>query len=122
MEITGRIKQFLPEVTGEGRNGTWKKQEFILETQDQFPKSVCIAVWGDKIKLSDFNMGETITVSINIESREYNSRWYTDVKAWKIVKEGATTSAPPPPAAGGYPADLPPPAESEDEILNDLPF
>jgi hypothetical protein len=121
MEITGKIKQFLPEVTGEGRNGTWKKQEFILETQDQYPKTVCIAVWGDKINLSEFKEGEVITAGINIESREYNSRWYTDVKAWKIAKEGSSPAAPPP-AEGGYPADLPPPAESEDEMLNDLPF
>lgn len=123
MEITGKIKQILPEVTGEGRNGTWKKQEFILETQDQYPKSVCIAVWGDKINLSNFNTDELITVSINIESREYNSRWYTDVKAWKIVKDDATSQAPSKaPDSSAYPADLPPPPESEEDAMNDLPF
>ncbi len=124
MEITGRIKQLLPEVTGEGKNGTWKKQEFILETQDQYPKSVCIAVWGDKINMSNFSIDELITVSINIESREYNSRWYTDVKAWKIAKDNAASAQAPPatPANNAYPSDLPPPAQKEEETMNDLPF
>ena len=81
MEITGKIIQILPEETGEGRNGTWKKQSFILETQDQYPKKVCITVWGDKVGLQNYSENEEVTASINIESREYNSRWYTDVKS-----------------------------------------
>ncbi|MCD4696408.1 MAG: DUF3127 domain-containing protein, partial [Bacteroidales bacterium] len=86
MEITGKIINILPEETGEGRNGPWKKQNFILETQDQYPKKVCITVWGDKIDLKSFSENEAVTASINIESREYNNRWYTDVKAWRLAK------------------------------------
>lgn len=86
MEIEGRIVKILEPVTGEGRNGPWKKQEFILETQDQYPKKVCIAVWGDKMDLSTYKENELVKVYINIESREFNERWYTDVKAWKAEK------------------------------------
>ncbi|MBN1340839.1 MAG: DUF3127 domain-containing protein [Bacteroidales bacterium] len=86
MEITGRIIQFLPEVKGEGKNGPWKKQEFIIETQEQYPKKVCISSWNDKAGLSNFSENDMVTVGINIESREYNGRWFTDVRAWRMAK------------------------------------
>ena len=84
MEITGKIIQQLPVQTGQGKNGTWKKQEFILETGDTYPKKVCIAVWGDKIDLNNFKTGTVVDVSFDVESREFNGKWYTDVKAWKV--------------------------------------
>lgn len=97
MDISGKILQFLPVQTGQGKNGTWKKQEFILETGDTYPKKVCIAVWGDKIDIGSFKPGETIDVSFDVESREFNGRWYTDVKAWKVTsgkqKEGGKATA-----------------------------
>ena len=97
MELSGKLIQFLAVQTGQGKNGTWKKQEFVIETGDTYPKKVCIAVWGDKIDMNKFKIGETLTVSFDVESREYNSRWYTDVKAWKVV---AGQQSQQPPAAG----------------------
>jgi len=120
MEIIGKIVQILPEETGEGRNGPWKKQSFILETQDQYPKKVCITVWGDKVNLQNFGENEVVTASINIESREYNSRWYTDVKAWRITKGEATETAPP--DYGKVPQDTQAPPEPEEGPMDDLPF
>jgi uncharacterized protein DUF3127 len=87
MEISGKLIQFLPLQTGQGKNGTWKKQEFILELGGQYPKKVCIAAWGDKLDMNSFKIGDNIEVSFDIESREYNGRWYTDVKAWKVVSK-----------------------------------
>lgn len=85
LEIAGKLAQILDPVTGEGRNGAWSKQEFVVETFDTYPKSVHCSVWGEKInQLSRFQPGESIRVSINLESREYNGRWYTEVRAWKI--------------------------------------
>ena len=83
--------------SGQGKNGTWKKQEFILETQGQYPKKVCLSLWGEKVDETRLSVGEKITASINIESREYNGRWYTDVRAWKIAKGngGGQNEAPP---------------------------
>lgn len=89
MDISGKIIQFLAVQSGQGKNGTWKKQEFILETGDQYPKKVCIAVWGDKIDMGSFKTGDLVDVSFDVESREYNGRWYTDVKAWKMGKKGS---------------------------------
>lgn len=89
MEISGTINKILPLQSGQGKNGEWKKQEFILETASQYPKKVCITVWGDKIDQFNLHEGEQVTASIEIESREYNSRWYTDVKAWKVQKQNS---------------------------------
>ena len=89
MDISGKIIQFLAVQSGQGKNGTWKKQEFILETGDNYPKKICIAVWGDKIDMGSFKAGDLVDVSFDVESREYNGRWYTDVKAWKLVSKGS---------------------------------
>lgn len=120
MEISGKITQFMPEVTGEGKNGPWKKQDFILETQEQYPKKVCITVWGDKVNLKDFTEGEEITASINVESREYNGRWYTDVKAWRMSKSGAGEDSQP--DFGTVPPEAEPPLATDDGPMDDLPF
>lgn len=88
MELEGKILQINPLQTGEGKNGTWKKQEFIVETKSQYPKKVCITAWGDKIDQFSLKENEEVKVSIELESREYNSRWYTDVRAWKVERMG----------------------------------
>ncbi|UZD21768.1 DUF3127 domain-containing protein [Algoriphagus halophytocola] len=95
MELSGKIIQKLPEVGGKSKSGNeWRKQEFILETPGQYPKKVCVALWGDKIDQFAINNGEDVTLSVDVESREFNGRWYTDVKAYKVVKNGSE-SAPP---------------------------
>jgi hypothetical protein len=84
MEISGKIVQLLALQSGTGKNGVWKKQEFILETSGEYPKKVCFSLWGDKIDQSPLNQGTAVKVSFDIESREYNGKWYTDAKAWKV--------------------------------------
>ena len=87
LDITGKLVTKLPQQSGQGKNGAWIKQDFIVETQEQFPKKVCISLWGEKAKeLDSIAIGETMKIGINIESREFNGKWYTDVKAWKIKK------------------------------------
>lgn len=104
IKLDGVVRELLPIQQGEGRNGPWKKQQFILEVGDgQYPKHICIMVWGDKIEQFRISEGETITAFVNIESREYNGRWYTDVKAWRVEKQSAEGAAPPP--AENYPPD-----------------
>jgi hypothetical protein len=84
MDLTARLIAVLPEQTGQGKNGVWKKQDIIVETEAQYPKKVCISVWGDKIDKSLFQKGTKLAISFDVESREFNGKWYTDVKAWKI--------------------------------------
>ncbi len=84
MEIIGTLIQVLTPQTGTGKNGQWKKQDFIIETTDMYPKKVCLAAWGDKIDISKFSLGQTVKASFDVESREYNGKWYTDVKAFNL--------------------------------------
>ncbi len=95
MELKGKIIQLLPPQTGMGKKGQWKKQEFIVETQSQYPKKVCLSVWGDKIDQFSLAVGDTVNVSVELESREYNSRWYTEARAWKVEKSASGSMAPP---------------------------
>ena len=96
MEISGKIIEILDIKSGQSANGEWRKQEYVLETEAQYPKKVCFMAWGDKIDQFNIQKGETVEVSIDLESREYNGRWYTDVKAWKVSRDDATAGSPPP--------------------------
>jgi hypothetical protein len=93
MEISGKIIELLPVKSGQSSNGEWRKQEYILETETQYPKKVCFMAWGDKIDQFNIKQGESLTVSIDLESREYNGRWYTDVKAWKVTHGSADVNS-----------------------------
>ncbi len=94
MEISGTIIKMLPLQSGNGKNGEWKKQDFVIETASQYPKKICVTMWGDKIDQFALSEGQQITASIEIESREFNGRWYTDVKAWRVQKQEGQSSAP----------------------------
>jgi hypothetical protein len=115
MEITGKIVQVQEEQSGNGRNGVWRKKEYILETAGQYPKKVCISVRGDKIDQFNINTGDQVTAGIEIESREFNGRWYTDVRVWKVNKEGNGAASPP--AADNQPDVTTFSDESGDDIL-----
>lgn len=93
-ELTVKIIKKLAVETGTSAKGDWSKQDFIVETQEQFPKKVCLNVWGkDKVEeLKKFKEGATIKASINIESREFNNRWYTEIRAWKIEQLESTAT------------------------------
>lgn len=84
MQLIAKLTQLLPIQTGTGKNGEWKKQDIIVETEGQFPKKICISVWGDKINESQLQIGKELKIDVDVESREYNNKWYTDIKAWKI--------------------------------------
>jgi hypothetical protein len=116
MEVTGTVIDILEEQSGKSSKGPWRKQDFILKTDDQYPKTVCITVWGDNIDQFDLAKNEKVTAHIDLQSREYNGRWYTDVKAWKIERgESSQMDEPPPSAQIG---DSPP----IDDYGDDLPF
>ncbi|PKP10228.1 MAG: hypothetical protein CVU09_07600 [Bacteroidetes bacterium HGW-Bacteroidetes-4] len=118
MDIAGKIIQILPEVGGQSAKGPWKKQEFIIETQEQFPKKVCLSNWNDKVVLTQAMIGSDVQASINLESREYNGRWYTEIRVWKMesMASGSSSSQQMPPP----PTDIPPLSEETD--LDDMPF
>lgn len=115
LKIKGRVTRILEEKSGTGRNGPWRKQDFIMETEGQYPREVCVTQWGDNIDQWAVQEGEALTAHIDIQSREYEGRWYTDVKAWKVEKEQAGGVEPGPfehptpgaPSGSGPDDDLP---------------
>jgi hypothetical protein len=120
MQLTAKLIQLLPLQTGNGKNGEWRKQDIIVETGDKFPKKVCVSLWGDKIDNAKLKIGNTLKIDFDVESREYNSRWYTDVKAWKVEVEGGSRE-------GSRFADqtsdyVPPSVDLSNQSDDDLPF
>jgi len=135
MDVVGKIIQVLPAQEGVGRNGNpWKVQPYVLETLDQYPRKVHFEVFGeDRIKQNPCEIDQLVTVSFDIESREFNGRWYTSIRAWRIQQGDTTQSAPvsaPAAAAPAQPAAAPmEPAANVDpfdatpaEGTSDLPF
>ena len=86
MDIVGKIIQVLPLQEGVSKTGNpWKLQSYVLETQEQYPRKVCFEIFGeDRIKNNPCNVDDIVTVSFDIESREYNGRWYTSIRAWRV--------------------------------------
>ena len=101
MEVVGKIIQVLPEQGGVSKTSgkEWKLQAYVLETQEQYPKKVHFEVFGeDRIKANPCQLDDVVTVSFDIESREFNGRWYTSIRAWKIQQGVATEEVAPSPA------------------------
>ena len=102
MDIVGKIIQVLPVQEGISKTGNpWKVQSYVLETQEQYPRKVCFEIFGeDRIKNNPCNIDDVVTVSFDIESREFNGRWYTSIRAWR-VQQGVvnTENAPMAPTA-----------------------
>jgi hypothetical protein len=96
LDIVGKIVQVSPVQSGVSAKGEWKRQEIILETEEQYPRKISISLWGDRINdIVGIHLGrELITVSVTLESREFNGRWYTDVRAWKIQRGVAVPPSP----------------------------
>lgn len=125
LRITGKITQILEELSGEGRNGPWRKQEFILQTEGDYPKDVCIVQWGDNIDQFAVKEGERLTAHIDIQSREFKGKWYTDVKAWRIEREGDAAARPQAQGKGqpaGPSANFPEEPTDTTDYDDDLPF
>lgn len=115
LELEGKIVRKLSIQSGTSARGPWSKQEFVFEYQEgNFPTQVCMNVWGeDKVKeLEKYQVNDKVKISFNLSSREYNGRWYTDVRAWRIEPAGSQqtaapelTAAPPPPIDAPMPSD-----------------
>lgn len=129
MEITGKIIVALPEMSGTSKAGNpWKKKEYVLETQETYPKKVHFDFFGERADQYPLAVGDTIRLSFDIESREYNGRWFTSIRGWKADKIDANATVAGMPADGGLPTPppavgemAPPPAIGGDEN-DDLPF
>lgn len=119
MEFEGIVYKVLPVVKGTSQRGEWVKQEVVFELPGEFNRKLCVGFWGDKAQdAGNLKPGEKVSVSINLESREYNGRWYTEARAWRLTRQAAQPAAAPMP-------DMPPFTEEEpyaNDPADDLPF
>lgn len=128
LTISGRIALILPLQTGTSKAGNpWKKQSYVLDTVGQYPKKVCFSLFGDKVEQFPIQVGQEVTVSIDIDSREFNGRWYTEINAWNIVQTGVQPAAPAPQEVATAPAvapvqPQPAPQTPQQQAVGDLPF
>lgn len=128
MEIQGKILHILPMQSGVGKASgkEWKKQDYVLEIQDgQYTRKLCFSMWGDLIDRTQLQVGEDVTVQIDVESREYQGRWYTDVKAWRVDRGFVTlqqVNIAPAPAAGFPTPSAPAPQTAQTSPLGSDPF
>ena len=136
MEITGKVVRLGNLTEGTSARGPWRKQELIIETEEQYPRTVCLICWTNQIdEIQKFAPGQTIKAQIEISSREFNGKWYTDVRVWRFDPVGAQPAAAPaaqpqqpmqqpmmhqtPPAATPVQDYYPP---TGDDSTDDLPF
>lgn len=92
MELIGKVVKLGNLTSGTSSRGEWRKQDLIIETEEQYPKTVCITCWGDRVaEAQNFQPGQLIKAQISIESREFNDKWYTDVRAFRFDNVGVVT-------------------------------
>ncbi|MBQ6278304.1 MAG: DUF3127 domain-containing protein [Muribaculaceae bacterium] len=128
MEVKGKIIQKFDLMSGTSKAGNaWKKQEYLLETLDSFPRKIHFDFFGDRADQYPLNVGDMVNLSFDIESREYQGRWYTSIRGWKAEKIDEATAAAPQTAQApqGAPAPAPVPLTDttfEQSPADDLPF
>jgi hypothetical protein len=117
MEIKGKIIVELPERGGVSQAGKeWMTKEFVLETEDRYPRRMLFSVFGrERIEQFNIQLGEKLTVMFDIDSKEYNGRWYNSITAWKVERENQQ------PVATEAPAVPPQSSEIFNQHQNDVP-
>lgn len=114
LNISGIVLNILPLQTGTSKAGNqWQKQDFILETQGQYQRKICICLFGDSVAKFPLAVGQSVTASVDIESREFNGRWYTDVRAWNVVYNDQQQGAPAPAQTATAPTAQPAPTPTK---------
>lgn len=125
MEITVKVTKILEAQSGVSQktgNG-WFKISFVGETSGQYPKTVCFVVMGDeRWKSMNIEVGKSYNVSFDVESREWNGKYFTDLQAWKVVCLDSAQGGQPQPAAAPAPAPFPEAKPAAADDSDDLPF
>lgn len=114
----------MEEVKGQSQRGNWNKQEFVIETiEDKFPRKICFSLWGEKTaSLKNLQIGSRIKVDFNLESREFNGRWYTEARAWMISSLDSAVPSTPMTNSGLPPAPSEIETAADSSVEDDLPF
>lgn len=110
MEVTGKIIVALPEESGVAKASgkQWKKRNYVLETMDNYPTKIAFEFFGERADQYPLAVGDVVKLSFDIDSHEYNGRWFTSIRGWKAEKENGTGGMQtPPPVYNQAPANDP---------------
>ena len=129
MDFEGVVYRIMPATSGTSARGPWQRQEVVFDLQtnnSQFPRKACVTFFNKPEEVARLKEGDACIVSFDIESREYNGRWYTDLRAWRVQPKQAEVEAPvgyaeAPMAAAPMPTSEPIYATQAAEA-DDLPF
>jgi hypothetical protein len=81
LTVRGYIREIDPLESGD----TWKKQEFTIVTIEKYPKELRISIWNNTTEyLTRCKVGDIVICSLNLQSRKYNDKWYSEISAWKV--------------------------------------
>ena len=110
MEISGKLIKILQEVRGESQRGPWVRGGFVIETDGEYPRQVAFTTFGeDRLAMvASIPLNSPVIVTFTPESREYQDRWYTDLRCSRI--QNYIPGQMPPQATGyAWPAAAPQP-------------
>lgn len=140
MEFEGSVFKIMPASSGVSARGEWHRQDVVFEMVDgTYSRKICVTFFNKKSDVESLSEGASYKVSFNLESREYNGKWYNDIRAWRIQPSGAAdsqaasspeqssyTQSSAPLAAPAYNAPMPSEssysAPSAADNVDDLPF
>ncbi|MEG0789584.1 MAG: DUF3127 domain-containing protein [Alistipes sp.] len=123
MEFEGTVYKILPVTKGTSARGEWQRQDVVFEVPEgTFSRKICVTFFNKSEDAAKLREGATYTVSVNIESREYNGKWYTDVREWRIQSKDAQAATPAAPAVDLPPIGDAPQYGAASTEVDDLPF
>ena len=90
MDFEGKVLEILPPVTGQSARGTWERQTVVFEQDNkQFGKEIAVTFMNKAQDVASLRVGESYTVSFDIDCRQWQDRWFNDIRAWKVERVGA---------------------------------
>lgn len=130
MEISGKIIVALPAQGGISKSGKeWSRQDYVIETKDQYPKKIAFSVMNDNIMNFGLTVGQEADIQVDINASEWNGKWYNSITCWKATIRNASQQAAPsqPNYASAPPQQPVPPQPTQQQMFgnenkDDLPF
>lgn len=100
--VTGVITQALPIQQGVSQKtgNQWARASYIIEHEHgQYPKRMVFEVSNGRIQELNIQVGEQLTVHVNVDVREYpqgSGKFFNSIEAWKVDRQAQQVQQPMP--------------------------
>ena len=129
----GIVFAILPEQSGTSARGEWHSQNVVFEMQNNspYPRKVSVKFFNKRDEVARLVTGAAYKVTFDVESREYQGRWYTDVVGRRVEPKEAAQVAQAPysesiptsaPLSAPMPTEEPAMPSQSAQVVDDLPF